>query len=647
VSPSPEATGDVYVQIGTTQYATNRPIDAEKVLTDDAASAQGSNALTISDAADGTPKTCSFSTKGYKPNCYQEVIVTLGDTPGLGPVGRRIFGGVVLSTEQGYTDTPGDAWYNVNVIQYAWLLTFKTVNASFTGQSGTAIAKALMDAYAPSGFTYTHVDPDLATVTLITFENVTLLQALQQLAAQLGALPPVIDDFKDLHLTMTAEAGGPDDLVPTHSSLSDVRYIEDVSQSANRIIIEGATARILAAIAGAGGETMVPLESIDDFAAAGGKARTGQQALTYGAAVAGGVGSVVGTGLVPTVAPSFVGSLGGGGQTTDGYYGYAVTFGTADGETMAGARLVIHNTAGTGVSLGTLAIGPSNVTSRKVYRTLVQTNDAAGQLAAATAALFLETTLSDNSTQTYSDLLADASLGAGAPSSNTSGLVDTSGKVTTGATSIAVLNGLTFPSSGGWVQAGSAPAFRFSGRTTSTLTGIPASGVGSIQSDIGYGNACVLCPMLTGIPVSGAGSIQNAIAQGDAMALRAQADDTARQAAIAALLPAGCDGVVELVLNAGDIPQAQADAIAAAELTLRSPAEGRLAWKSRDPKTVAGRQVRAALTQPNPVSIAGTFTIQRVQSAAFRMGGLFPTQSAEASTLQITFEQLLRRTVRP
>jgi len=103
---------------------------------------------------------------------------------------------------------------------------------------------------------------------------------------------------------------------------------------------------------------------------------------------------------------------GGAGNVDNGAHRYAVTFVTADGETQAGdisaAVTVANKTADGKVALAAIPIGGSLVTARKIYRTV-----------AAGSSYLLLATIADNTTTTYTDNIADSSLGAAAPSVNT------------------------------------------------------------------------------------------------------------------------------------------------------------------------------------------------------------------------------------
>lgn len=111
----------------------------------------------------------------------------------------------------------------------------------------------------------------------------------------------------------------------------------------------------------------------------------------------------------PTVA---LASPAAAGNVDNGAHRYRITFVTADGETEAGtpssAVTVADKTVNGKVQLTAIPVGGAAVTSRKLYRT-----------AAGGSTYLLLASLADNTTATYLDNIADASLGAGAPSANT------------------------------------------------------------------------------------------------------------------------------------------------------------------------------------------------------------------------------------
>lgn len=102
------------------------------------------------------------------------------------------------------------------------------------------------------------------------------------------------------------------------------------------------------------------------------------------------------------------------GNVNTGPHRYLATFVTADGETQAGivsaAVTVADNAVNGQVALTAIPLGGSSVTSRKLYRTV-----------AGGSTYLLLATIANNTATTYTDNIADASLGAGAPTTNTTG----------------------------------------------------------------------------------------------------------------------------------------------------------------------------------------------------------------------------------
>lgn len=102
------------------------------------------------------------------------------------------------------------------------------------------------------------------------------------------------------------------------------------------------------------------------------------------------------------------------GSVNAGVHRYSATFVTQDGETQAGgvsAPVTVVDAGVNGkVELSAIPIGGSLVTSRKLYRT-----------AANGSTYLLLATLANNTATTYTDNIADASLGAQAPTANTTG----------------------------------------------------------------------------------------------------------------------------------------------------------------------------------------------------------------------------------
>lgn len=116
--------------------------------------------------------------------------------------------------------------------------------------------------------------------------------------------------------------------------------------------------------------------------------------------------------LAPGALTAALASPAAAGNVNAGAHRYLATFVTADGETEGGtvsSVVTVADAAVNGrVSLTAIPLGGSLVTSRKLYRT-----------AAGGSTYLLLATIADNTTTTYTDNIADSSLGAGAPTTNT------------------------------------------------------------------------------------------------------------------------------------------------------------------------------------------------------------------------------------
>lgn len=113
--------------------------------------------------------------------------------------------------------------------------------------------------------------------------------------------------------------------------------------------------------------------------------------------------------LVDIAAPA-VEAISGGAVIGNGTFSYKVTFVTAEGESEGGLVSEDVTTAGgtQRVSITDIPIGPAGTTSRKIYRT-----------ANGGVTHKLLTTIANNTATTFTDDIADASLGADVPTTNT------------------------------------------------------------------------------------------------------------------------------------------------------------------------------------------------------------------------------------
>jgi hypothetical protein len=286
------------------------------------------------------------------------------------------------------------------------------------------------------------------------------------------------------------------------------------------------------------------------------------------------------------------------------------------------------------VQLSAIPVGAAAVTARKLYRTK-----------AGATPLQLLTTLADNTTTTYLDVVADTSLGATAPVSDTSGLQQPTGNVFAGAATLPCASVAAFLPSGGWAIVGS-QNIRYTGISGNALLGIPASGPGAITATINYNTTAVAAAMLTGIPTTGLGVIKYTVLKGDPVNIFVQVDDLAAQAAVRAQLP-GSDGIIEDEIQDGRLGYVEGVSRCQARLDLLAEldSDGKVGvitvtYVCRDTNTIAGATVTVNLGPP--INLRGDFLIQRVGVNQFHIPNLHPTYTVEASSIRFSAEEMLR-----
>lgn len=294
---------------------------------------------------------------------------------------------------------------------------------------------------------------------------------------------------------------------------------------------------------------------------------------------------------------------------------------------------VANTTATNQIALSNIALGGAAVTQRKVYRT-----------AADLAQLKLLTTIANNTATTYLDTLADASLGANVPTSDTSGLTQPAGQVLPGATTLPVAGTGPFQAGGGWAVIGNGEqVVRYTGLTGSTLTGIPASGTGSVTAAISYNSTVTAAPMLTGIPATGARSLSTrGLTPGDELYVVVQRDNLAAQPQLATTLGVG-NGIREEWLQDRRLSIPEARARGDATLSLHQLEARGVSYTCRDTRTAAGKMIYVNL--PLPTNVTGEeYRIQQVTISNFRPhANQYPTYTVEASLTKFSFEDWLRR----
>jgi hypothetical protein len=289
-----------------------------------------------------------------------------------------------------------------------------------------------------------------------------------------------------------------------------------------------------------------------------------------------------------------------------------------------------NSTAQNQIAVSNIPIGSATVTGRKLYRT-----------AANQTPLKLLTTIANNTATTYTDAAADATLGATAPASDTSGLQQPAGKVPAGATALPVAGASAFLPTGGWAVIGNGEqVIRYTGITGGSLTGIPASGSGAITAAVAYNSTVTAPGMLTGIPATGARAIVQRITAGDEVYLVVQVDDTGAQSLLASRLGVAT-GIREEWVADRRLSYTEAKARGQATLAVRPLDALSLSYRCRDLGTSVGKTITVNL--PAPTNIVGTFRIQAVTITNFRpYAWQPPTFLVQASSTRFTFEDWLR-----
>jgi hypothetical protein len=284
-------------------------------------------------------------------------------------------------------------------------------------------------------------------------------------------------------------------------------------------------------------------------------------------------------------------------------------------------------------NLSGIAVGPTGTTQRKVYRT-----------AANLSQLKLLQTIANNTATTATDSAADATLGANAPTGDTSTLPQPTGQANPGDSEIRVASTAPFNAAGGWAIIGNGEqVIRYTAvEVLGTLAGIPQTGIGAITAAVNYGTTISAAPMLTGIPSTGArGITTRELTAGDEMYVVVQSDDTARQATLAAEMKTG-PGIREEWVQDRRLSIPEARARGKATLAARPLNQQTIAYTCRDLRTAAGKTITVNLPG-TPTNLTGTFKIQTVTIDNFRpYPNQLPTFTVQASSARFSFEDLLR-----
>lgn len=627
--------------------------------------------LSISEQSGAGANTATLTGFKFTPVAGHEVIITLGSINN----GDPIFAGRI--SRRGTSQQMKDSlvYTSITAADYAFDANQRLISKRYTSMSASAIAQDLIDTFATQ-LSGVGIVAGLATLDEITFTNETFTGALSRLAERIGGYFTISYAKRDskpiVRLFLTPNGTNPTAITETSPTFNDFKYSSDLSQVITRVYVEGNGSTASAAVSA--GSTYLPITSAAYASASGGIVTAGPQRITYTgygslaapsapSVAAGTTGGDLAIGttsavykykiayLTATGAETLASSASstatltavsgpggtmatasttGGSMTSSTTYVYTVTFLTAAGESPGSVlSSAVMGASDTKVNLSTIPTSAdARVTGRKLYRS----NPGGG-------AWFVLATISDNSTTTYADTAADSSLTAGSPGANTSNCgrialssipVSGDSRVTSRAIYRTAANGSIYKRVG-----------VISDNTTTTYT--------DTLADTSLGDAEPVTSnilALTGIPASGAGSIVYAIAEGDSINLVAQVDDTAAQTALAALV--GGDGIREASLQDRRLSLTEATARGTAFLELRSTTQASVSYTTRDKNTRVGTSVSVTIGD-----VSDTFKIQSVQIHTFSAAGsrstdplgvdLFPTYTVTASNQRFSLEDLLRQ----
>jgi hypothetical protein len=419
--------------------------------------------------------------------------------------------------------------------------------------------------------------------------------------------------------------------------MAGVANNEDLSQIATRVIARGGGANVISDVLVSG--TTVPVGDISWYAGGGGTVECGPQRITYTGVSTIETGSSTGFVNPPPAQTGFAAAT--GGTLAAGTYLVAMSYKTAEGETVMGptTAYVVGGGGTNALQANTSGGGAISIpTDPKVTGKWLFISSTNGD--ASTMRKFGDTANLYPSAYVGPGFVLIASYNAawaGASATNTAGFGSESAAA--GSTSVQVEDLSQFPSAG-WASAPGDQIFSYTGRSASTgagtLTGIPASGAGSLTAAVRAGTVKAV-PHLTGCT-----GIAYALVNGDPVNIVVIVNDAAAQTALATRV--GGDGIHEMFISDGRWSITEATARANAELSLRKDPLVTVSFTSRDPSMQSGRDVTLTITSP---AISGTFKIQRVTITELGLSGptgfLFPLRQVEASSRRYSFEDLLRR----
>ncbi|NOZ27957.1 MAG: hypothetical protein GXP39_07895 [Chloroflexi bacterium] len=179
---------------------------------------------------------CRLEFYGFTPSAWQEIVIQDGTT--------KLFAGYIVSVKRDIVAGTGTI-YVAECEDYSLLFRTKLVDEHYLNQTDQAIIQDLISTYlGAEGFTTTSVASS-GTIESVSFNNVTLYEAMQKIADLTGYVW-YVDPNKDVHYHGESATAAPfglsdsPDNVTTFGYLEDSwQFEEDASDIRNRITVRG------------------------------------------------------------------------------------------------------------------------------------------------------------------------------------------------------------------------------------------------------------------------------------------------------------------------------------------------------------------------------------------------------------------------
>lgn len=538
---------------------------------------------------------------------------------GLGSLadGDLIFRGKEQSMVQQRQETVNNQLWNGTAVDSSAEFNRHLAWGPYVNVPADVVALDLIAKFAPD-FTGANVASGLAAVTT-TFTGDTMDAAFSQLATLVGGYY-YRDMAYDVHLFLTESPDQtPDALDSFNTTLClspEMKWTADVTMTRNRVIGIGAATQ--AASGAPPGATSLIVQSTGLFGVSGTVLVAGSQRVTYtgsvgtippaptlvlqtGGSVDAGVHgyavvfrTATGSSLPGTITQiTSVGPGGMGNPIVAAAFAFqpgnipveqlwwGATFTNNLGETfltpgslMGGTVANINNTQLSAYNI-TVAIGPAGTTGRKLYRSTGTTSPLSWGLIA---------TLADNTTTAYLDNAS--STGTIAPTTDT-----THGQTVSMTLSVGPLGTVArdvYRTTAGGSQ------LKFVGTVADNTTTAYVDTIADIALGVNAPivDASGLISTLTGIPATGTGSITNYVFQGDSVALYCERNDLTSQGIIKIIEGGKSDGIYEFkIVDTSFTTQTSLNARCDADLLQYASANGiiQVDYYTYDKKSMVGR----------------------------------------------------------